>query len=948
VATLEKITAPIEYRVVAGPANSKTYKVDVQYPLSIKSIKVELTPPAYTGIETKTVDDGNLNVIDGTKAKFHIRLDREPKTASVVLTELGEFDQQGRRKQQTIPLKIDGADLSIELELTSDKSYSILAEATDGTRIPQNSFRIRVRHDQPPTVWFDEPAEALEVHSLAEVLLRIRVRDDFGLTKSGIIFEVNNEEEYPLLAQDFQQAADELKKTGNASPQTSAVLESVLPLEFFQLTQKDSVTYYAFAEDNFPGGARRTETDLRFIDIRPFKRMYRILDPGMDGDGESLNLASLDELIARQRFALNRCIRLARRAKRKGQPDLQTVDRLISFESKLAQATRELAEFLEAREIDGNDVLFQAEQLMLAAVDSLGVGKYQNATLQEKDALRSLIEARDKVNISLMNQPPQIVQQVRSFSRMQAQKLRRPKDEDEEAVENLVARLRKLADDEEFVYETLAGIITNRPDATTPADMNQQDPTKAEGSTGTGESGSGKGEPKEEEPKRKGDTKKSEKPAAGSEPKDPKQKATDGNEKSKQDAAGASPDEPKKGDRGKGEKKSDGKPAGMSREEIEKRQIDIALEAHDVERILMNLEGLSELAKGRVTDAAKTADAVSGALERGDTNKAMDSAEKGSQMFGELARHVAGLLVPETAQKIATARDLSRALAQQERQIGEQMQKENATGRGNKGDGQRGSGGTRKSDAGPGQGNPQQLESKAKQADRLAESGKTLLDILEAVAETNDIEDQDSIWQVEELLKNEKVPVTVNRMEKLPPVIRSGDWREARVESKEIADRLEIVGQKLATMHRRIVAPRIEELMELEQRTVRLQEKLDELATQQQISAWHRKATDLLDDLEQNSIAAGPRNNFRDSMRDEGWGGTRVAGRWDWSVGGDYYHAPVLYHRYVAAIVEDLQEQIQELIVGDHLANEDEAIPPQYEHLVERYYKVLASETKKE
>ncbi len=53
----------------------------------------------------------------------------------------------------------------------------------------------------------------------------------------------------------------------------------MLPLEHFELTQQDSVMYYAFAEDNRPGAAQRTESDLRFIDIRPFRRQYRVLDP---------------------------------------------------------------------------------------------------------------------------------------------------------------------------------------------------------------------------------------------------------------------------------------------------------------------------------------------------------------------------------------------------------------------------------------------------------------------------------------------------------------------------------------------------------------------------------------------------------------------------------------------------------------------------------------------
>ncbi len=47
-------------------------------------------------------------------------------------------------------------------------------------------------------------------------------------------------------------------------------------LEEHELSPTQAITYYAFAEDNFPDGARRTETDLRFVDIREFKRFYKV------------------------------------------------------------------------------------------------------------------------------------------------------------------------------------------------------------------------------------------------------------------------------------------------------------------------------------------------------------------------------------------------------------------------------------------------------------------------------------------------------------------------------------------------------------------------------------------------------------------------------------------------------------------------------------------------
>ena len=93
---------------------------------------------------------------------------------------------------------------------------------------------------------------------------------------------------------------------------------------------------------------------------------------------------------------------------------------------------------------------------MLAAVDSLSVGKWENATLQMKDALKALIEARTNLQIQIMKNPPNAAQlaALRQFDRMQAQKLRRPKSDKEEARE-LIRRLEELVNQEATVVSGL-------------------------------------------------------------------------------------------------------------------------------------------------------------------------------------------------------------------------------------------------------------------------------------------------------------------------------------------------------------------------------------------------------------------------------------------------------------------------------------------------------------
>ena len=93
---------------------------------------------------------------------------------------------------------------------------------------------------------------------------------------------------------------------------------------------------------------------------------------------------------------------------------------------------------------------------MLAAVDSLSVGKWENATLQMKDALKFLIEARENLQIAILKNPdPARLAALRQFDRLQAQKLRRPKTDKEEARE-LIRRLEELIGQEATVVNGLA------------------------------------------------------------------------------------------------------------------------------------------------------------------------------------------------------------------------------------------------------------------------------------------------------------------------------------------------------------------------------------------------------------------------------------------------------------------------------------------------------------
>ncbi len=105
--------------------------------------------------------------------------------------------------------------------------------------------------------------------------MQIRVDDDFGVAKAGIVFQIDNGEEHGLATKEYSISV-EPDAEGKIHLTTRAAMEELLCLEDFEVTETSAITYYAYVEDNYPKKPKRTLTDLRFIEIRPFHRFFKV------------------------------------------------------------------------------------------------------------------------------------------------------------------------------------------------------------------------------------------------------------------------------------------------------------------------------------------------------------------------------------------------------------------------------------------------------------------------------------------------------------------------------------------------------------------------------------------------------------------------------------------------------------------------------------------------
>ena len=515
-------------------------------------------------------------------------------------------------------------------------------------------------------------------------------------------------------------------------------------------------------------------------------------------------------------------------------------------------------------------------------------------------------------------------------------------------------------------------------------------------------------------------------------------------------------------------KPESGKPAQPSRAELRDKQLDVSLEARDIERVLGKLKRASELAKTRIGEAATAAEAVSTALDRGDSQSARGDARQAAEMFREVAKQLEALLAEETPQRIAAARNLANQLAITERQFAQQFQgvlnpqasgkgkvdpkSQNKPGKtqGQNGDGvsgkkdgspsenqpkngqgsnqqspqekpgdekkngepnsgsdpkkngaeantagggkpdpqaepKDGSGGGNKKDdkdpqQGPGGGSkePQELkdvsgggggeskdkserkdkrgggdamtdaerrEALAARAEQLAQTGRTLEDILKSIAESTDPADKAAVAKVDAILKETDLLKAIEAMQQAADLIRNNKLDDARLGSLDVGDRMEIAAQRLDAAYRTIVAPQAEELRTIEQQLAALREELEQLETPSQIAAWHRQARELLDKMEKLGISETVRKEFLEEMKKAGLSVDGARSAFKWGLVNDRYAAPPGYAALMLRVQEEVQARIQTLLLGDITSATDEATPPKYQDLVERYYRVLSGES---
>lgn len=380
-AVLNGREATFQYHILAGDARSQVAVMENREPARLMSSSAVVTPPSYLGKAAEEKEQADITGVEGSQVELTFEMSAPLRKAHLSF-------EDGSTRSLTLNKKQALADF--ELEVVKG-IYRFEAVDLQGRKVEPVAFRINGKPDKLPKIKILDPSKDASATAIAEVPVRLRVTDDFGVATLGLVLEAQGEA--VTIFERKVEARDEIKITELA---TAA-------LEQFPLNLRDNVRLYAYATDYKPRGEQRAVSALKSIDIKQFKTRTIFVKnegeaPPPPPPGAAEALAKLEELIKDQRAVLSDTFQAREQNVQAIAPE-SVVSGLKDRENTLSGQTLELRTFLASKGIPEDDLalLAIAAQQMNEAVSLLGASDLRGGFEREDAALSSLLELRKRI-----------------------------------------------------------------------------------------------------------------------------------------------------------------------------------------------------------------------------------------------------------------------------------------------------------------------------------------------------------------------------------------------------------------------------------------------------------------------------------------------------------------------------------------------------------------------
>lgn len=376
------IPASLKYYVESEGIRSPTHSILVRHRAQADRITLTYRFPAYTGMRAQVVEnEGDISAIKGTGIEFRIRFSKPVQSARL------HFDDQS-----DLVLSPAGAqEFTGTIRLQRSGSYVIqAAEKAGGHYAASPEYTIESIEDAVPQITITRPMRDVRATNVEEVFAEIKAEDDIGINRLELRYSVNGAPEKSVA----------LHK-GN-TPEPSVIGAHTFFLEDFGLQPGDVISYYGRAFDtNNVTGPGTADSEIYFIQIRPFEQKYVQNQAGAPGGGDQANEGQ-EALSRQQKDIVSATFKLIREKARMPQKEyVDGLEALALVQSRLQAQAQGVVDRLKRRGAADLNEDFQKLSEYLgnaigemgkAAID-LGARKPDSALPPEQKALQQLLRA---------------------------------------------------------------------------------------------------------------------------------------------------------------------------------------------------------------------------------------------------------------------------------------------------------------------------------------------------------------------------------------------------------------------------------------------------------------------------------------------------------------------------------------------------------------------------
>lgn len=256
------------YRVEYQGRRTRPYQVTVYDHPALQRADATIEPPRYLNEPAKTIEDTrSITAVEGSRIQLKFRLNKPVKSAQLT---------DGKR---TVELKADPNDPTLyTAQFAAEESKKLdlkLVDADERTNKDPTPLSLEVHRNLPPTVKLLFPRKDVSVSPLEEVNLAAEASDDHGLAGYGVAWSLGSE------------PVKEIALGAALEGKEKKHLDYQLAMETLKVQPDDLVSYYFWAEDVGPDGAkRRAATDMYFAEVRHFEEIFRegVSPPGEESE----------------------------------------------------------------------------------------------------------------------------------------------------------------------------------------------------------------------------------------------------------------------------------------------------------------------------------------------------------------------------------------------------------------------------------------------------------------------------------------------------------------------------------------------------------------------------------------------------------------------------------------------------------------------------------------